>query len=117
MRQSRSASFRGRGCAKQRQRQVLISADDAATISLWGFVNDDWKKLMRLAFAHRCCMRGALDFGRCCAVAREILGGDMALIVRTAGCLELMPRGVTHHRKMLEEIASKIATAEASTSV
>lgn len=107
----RSPAFIGRGCAKKRkrQRQALVSDEDAATLSLWGFVNDDWKKLMRLAFAHRRCMQGALNFGRSCEVARQILAGDMALVVQVAECLEKMPRGVTHRPQMLERVASKIA--------
>lgn len=116
MEKSRSANFIGRGCEKKRQRQVLINAEDAATLSLWGFVTDDYKKLMRLAFAHQRCMRGALNFGRSCDVARQILGGNMTLIVQVAEWMEKMPRGVIHDPQMIEEVACTIATAEAPAS-
>ena len=107
----RSPAFIGRGCAKkpQRKRPRLVSDEDAATLSQWGFVSDDYKKLMRLAYAHHRCTRQPLDFAGSCAIARDILDGEMALIVRTAERVESMPYGLLHHNRMLKEVASRIA--------
>lgn len=69
-------------------------------------MNDDYKTLMRLAYAHHRCTRRALDFDGACAVARDILAGDLALVGRTAERVERMPFGVNHHPQMLEEVAS-----------
>lgn len=115
-------AFDARTAAKAEEWQYAIgyptkheTARRLATICIWGFDIDDHHDLMRLTDAHQLRMKMRYpEFGRVCAVARYILGGDQALIVQVAECLESLPAGFTYEPETLEAVAARIAGVELS---